>query len=88
METAKVNVREFRNNFGNYSEADKAVTVTKHGRTIGFYIPVRRKPTSEDVVAFREAREAVQAWMVSQGVTEDELLEEFKRLRKEKRRGG
>lgn len=88
MDAAKVGMREFRHRFGEYAEADKPVAVTKHGRTVGFYIPVRRRPEAEDLAAFREARQALESWMHEHGVGEAELLEEFSRLRKEKRRRG
>ncbi|HTY48894.1 MAG TPA: hypothetical protein VMB48_04290 [Steroidobacteraceae bacterium] len=88
MDASKVGMREFRHRFGEYAEADKPVAVTKHGRTVGFYIPVRRRPEAEDLAAFREAREALQSWMHEQGVSEDALVEEFNRLRKEARRRG
>jgi antitoxin (DNA-binding transcriptional repressor) of toxin-antitoxin stability system len=89
METAKVSVRDFRNRFSDYSESGKAVAVTKHGRTVGFYIPVRRKPAAEDLATFREAGRVMQEWMAENGVTEEDLVEDFKQLRKEKakRRG-
>ena len=63
MDTAKVSVRDFRNRFSDYSESGQAVAVTKHGRTIGFYIPVRRKPAAEDLATFREAGRVMQEWM-------------------------
>lgn len=88
MDAAKVGVREFRHRFGDYAESDKPVAVTKHGRTVGFYIPVRRRPQAEDLSAYREAREALQSWVREQGVSEDALVEEFNRLRKAKRRRG
>lgn len=86
MGPAKVGMREFRHRFGEYAEAEKPVAVTKHGRTVGFYIPVRRKPAVEEIAAFREAGETLARWMTEAGVTEDELFEEVDRLRQERRR--
>jgi len=88
METEKVSVRDFRNRFSNYSESGKAVAVTKHGRTVGFYIPVRRKAAAEDLATFREAGRVMQEWMAKNGVSEEELVEDFKQLRKDKKRRG
>ena len=88
MDTAKVSVRDFRNRFSDYSESGQAVAVTKHGRTIGFYIPVRRKPAAEDLATFREAGRVMQEWMAKNGVSEDELVEDFKQLRQDKKRRG
>jgi antitoxin (DNA-binding transcriptional repressor) of toxin-antitoxin stability system len=88
METSKVSVRDFRSRFSAYSESGKAVAVTKHGRTVGFYIPVRRKPAAEDLATFREAGRVMQEWMAKNGVSEEELMEDFKQLRKNKKRRG
>jgi hypothetical protein len=88
MDAAKVGMREFRHRFGEYAEADKPVAVTKHGRTVGFYIPLRRKPAAEDLAAFREAHEVLQAWMLEHGASEEDLVAEFSRLRKDKTRRG
>jgi hypothetical protein len=89
MDPAKIGMREFRHNFGEYAEASKPVAVTKHGRTVGLYIPLRRKPAPEDLARFEEAGKALHDWMDAKGISEDALVEEFKRLRKEarKRRG-
>ena len=92
MEATKVGVREFRDALGTYLESDKPIAVTKHGRTVGFYIPVRRVASAEDLAAFREAGQTLHALMAEQGVSEEELVEDFKRMRAEakeirKRRG-
>ena len=92
MEPAKVGVREFRDALGTYLESDKPIAVTKHGRTVGFYIPVRRAAFAENLAAFREAGQTLHALMAEQGVSEDELVEDFRQMRKEvkeirKRRG-
>ena len=92
METAKVGVRQFRDELGSYLESDKPVAVTKHGRTVGFYIPVRRVAQAEDLAAFREAGKTLHALMAEQGISEDAVVEDFKLMRKEARgtrkRGG
>ena len=80
METAKVGMREFRHRFGDYAESANAVAITKHGRTVGFYIPLRRKPAVEDLAAFREAGQALHALMAEKGISEDELVADFKAM--------
>lgn len=88
MERMKVGVREFRDQLGTYLESDKPLAITKHGRTIGFYIPAPRQLAAEDLAALREAGKTLDAWMVEAGVTEDEMVEEFKQLRKSGRKRG
>ena len=82
METAKVGVREFREQLGNYLESAKPVAITKHGQTIGFYIPVRRASELEDREALREAGRRLDAWMAEQTVSETDFVEDFERNRK------
>ena len=87
MNTQSVGIREFRDNLASYLLASKGpVAITRHGDTIGYYLPVRRRPTAAQLRAFREANERLQMEMAAKGITEDDILEEFKRLRAEERR--
>jgi antitoxin (DNA-binding transcriptional repressor) of toxin-antitoxin stability system len=88
METAKVGVREFREQLGSYLESAKPVAITKHGRTVGFYIPVHRAPELEEREALREAGRRLDAWMAEKKVSEDELVADFEHSRKTGRRRG
>ncbi|HWE83976.1 MAG TPA: hypothetical protein VG267_03470 [Terracidiphilus sp.] len=86
MSTQSVGIREFRDNLATYLlESDKPLAITRHGDTIGFYLPVRRKPTEEQRFALAEARARLQKAMEAAGVSEDEIVDDFKRLRKESR---
>jgi antitoxin (DNA-binding transcriptional repressor) of toxin-antitoxin stability system len=86
MAAIKVGMREFREQLAQYLETDKPVAVTKHGRTVGLYIPVGRKPDEEDVAALREAGRRLDEWMVQQGLTEEALVADFKTLKKTSRK--
>jgi PHD/YefM family antitoxin component YafN of YafNO toxin-antitoxin module len=83
METQKVGIREFREKLSSYLlETDKALAITRHGDTIGYYLPARLKRTEAEKEALREAGERMQEMMEASGVTEDEIIEDFKQLRK------
>jgi|tagenome__1003787_1003787.scaffolds.fasta_scaffold19180946_2 hypothetical protein len=87
MSAQTVGIREFRDNLATYLlESDKPLAITRHGDTIGFYLPVRRKPTAEQLKAFQRAHQRLQEEMAAADVTEDDIIEEFKRLRAEERR--
>lgn len=91
MESAKVGkvgMRQFRQEFGDFVDAGKPVAITRHGRTVGLYIPVRHKPEAADLTALEEAGRVLDGLMAQKGVTEEQAVEEFKRLRKEKKRRG
>jgi len=39
MDTVKVGIREFRAGLAEYIASDTAVAVTRHGQTVGYFIP-------------------------------------------------
>ena len=82
MEAAKVGIREFRENLAAYLEASTPVAITRHGETVGFFIPTRRTETDDDLRALRSAAAQVDAMIQAAGVTEDELVSDFKKARR------
>lgn len=86
MATEKVGIREFRENLATYLlESTAPLAVTRHGDTIGFYIPVRRKRTDAERAAFEEARDKWQKILEEQGIEEEEVMAEYKQLKAEER---
>jgi antitoxin (DNA-binding transcriptional repressor) of toxin-antitoxin stability system len=86
METTKVGIREFRDHLSTYLlESDKPIAITRHGDTIGLYIPTRRKRNEAAWAEFREAANRFQESMVAAGVTEEELMEDLDRMHAERR---
>ena len=83
MET--VGIREFREKLAEYLESSAPVAITRHGETIGFYIPTRRKRSDEEKAALHQAAERLQKKLAARGITEDELVAEFDQLRKQAR---
>ncbi len=51
----RVGVRELRDKLAEYLEASMPIEVTRHGQTIGFYIPVPKKPSQSERDALLEA---------------------------------
>ena len=85
MLNVKVGIREFRENLSNYLESKTPVAIPRHGTTIGIYIPTKPKPSQLDLEALRLAGEKMQALIAAAGTTDDELLGDFKTLRRAKR---
>ena len=85
MQTTKVGIREFRENLSDYLDSKTPVAITRHGETIGIYVPTRPKPSQADLEAYRVANEKMQQLLAAAGVTEDEIVAEFRRLRREER---
>jgi PHD/YefM family antitoxin component YafN of YafNO toxin-antitoxin module len=89
MATVKVGIREFRDKLSSYLlQSESPVAITRHGDTIGYYIPARRKRTEAEKQALREAAARVRAMMAERGITEDEIVEDFKRFRAQRRKSG
>jgi hypothetical protein len=67
-----VGVREFRDHATSYLSGSDPLAVSKHGRVVGFYIPVER---DEDEVksAVNKLGETVGQVLADSGLTEDEL---------------
>jgi PHD/YefM family antitoxin component YafN of YafNO toxin-antitoxin module len=87
METQSVGIREFRDKLATYLlETDAALAITRHGDTIGYYLPTRRKRSEAERAALEVASTRLHEAMAAKGVTEDEILEDFKRWRKEGRK--
>lgn len=85
MLTTKVGIREFRENLSSFLESKTPVAITRHGATIGIYLPTRAKPSEEQLEALRIAGEKLDALIAAAGTNEEELMEDFKKLRRERR---
>ena len=89
METVKVGIREFRERLAGYLESSTPLAITRHGETLGFYIPAQKRSRKAEVEAMRAAAKDLDEMIASWGASEDELVEEFKGIRRsarEKRR--
>ncbi len=80
-----VGVREFRQDLADYIDGDEPVTVTRHGRRVGVFIPTRGD-RAEAIAAYQAATEKLHALMAEQGIDEDEVIAEFDTARKARRK--
>jgi phage I-like protein len=72
----KVGIREFRGKLASFLETSAPVAVTRHGQTIGFYVPARTKPAAAQL----------DAMIAAAGVTAEDLAKHFKTARRGTRR--
>lgn len=80
-----VGVREFRQDLADYIDGDEPVTVTRHGRRVGVFIPTRGD-RAEAIAAYQAATEKLRTLMAEQGIDEDEIVAEFDAARKARRK--
>ncbi len=62
------------------------VAITRHGETVGYYIPARPSKDAAHVAALRTAAAQLDALLAASGATEDELVNDFKEARRSRRK--
>lgn len=84
MGASKVGVREFRAGLADFVDSDEPVAVTRHGRTVGYFIPVKfdRAP---DVVALKAAGEKLDMLLAVSDAEVEAMVEDVKARRKNRR---
>jgi hypothetical protein len=85
METVKIGIREFREKLAGYLESDHPLAITRHGETLGFYIPAQRRSRKAELEAMRAAAKDLDEMIASWGATEDELMDEYKHIHRSAR---
>lgn len=87
MEALKVGMREFRDKLATYLlESETPVAITRHGDTVGYFIPARRKRSDADKEALREAATRWQEILQAEGISEDEAVPDIKQWRSKRKR--
>jgi PHD/YefM family antitoxin component YafN of YafNO toxin-antitoxin module len=80
-QTTKVGARQFRENFANYiGHADQPIAITRHGDTVGYYIPTRPKRSDDEKNALKEAVARLHEVLNVSGISSDEIFEELRTL--------
>ena len=81
METTKVGIREFRADLAEYIASSTPVAVTRHGQTVGYFIPTQGQAEA-DVEALKKASKTLDKLLQARGVEVDSVVAEFKAARK------
>ena len=81
METTKVGIREFRADLAEYIAASAPVAVTRHGQTVGFFIPTHGQ-VEGDIVALKKAGKALDKLLEAKRVDVEDVVADFKTARK------
>lgn len=78
--TVTAGVREFRQGLAEYIDQTEPVAVTRHGQTVGLFIPVH-PDRSAAAAAYAAAAKKASALLADLGLSEDEAVAEFRKLR-------
>ncbi|MBI2170444.1 MAG: type II toxin-antitoxin system Phd/YefM family antitoxin [Chloroflexi bacterium] len=77
----RIGVREFREDLAQYLDSATPVAVTRHGQTVGYYIPAHGELDQQELLALRRAVEEMEALLQERGISIDEVLREFRSRR-------
>jgi antitoxin (DNA-binding transcriptional repressor) of toxin-antitoxin stability system len=81
MDTTKVGIREFRSGLAEYIASETPVTITRHGQTVGFFIPAHGK-VEANVAVLKAAGAKVDRLLAERSMDVDQLAGEFDTMRK------
>jgi prevent-host-death family protein len=88
MEPHVVGIREFRARLADFLlKGDRPVVVTRHGATVGYFIPARAGHPDLDRAALKEAAIKMDAMLARANFTDDEMeaiSKDFQSWRKRK----
>ena len=79
---ARVGIRELRAKLAYHLESLAPIEVTRHGRTIGLYVPLPQQAELDDRERLLAAGRLMQAELERLGLTEEELSADFKAWRR------
>lgn len=81
MQATKVGIREFRADLAEYIASSAPVAVTRHGQTVGYFIPTQGQAQA-DAAAWKKASKTLDKLLESQGVDVESVVADFKAARK------
>lgn len=81
MQTAKVGIREFRADLAGFIASSTPVAVTRHGQTVGYFIPTQGEQTNA-LATLHQAGQVLDAMLASASVEVEEVVNEFKTQRR------
>lgn len=82
MEATKVGIREFRADLAEYIASSVPVAVTRHGQTVGYFIPTQGQ-VDADLAALKKASKTLDQMLAAQEVDVEAVVSEFKTVRKQ-----
>lgn len=76
-----VGIRDFREDMAQYLDSPVPVAITRHGRTVGYYVPTHGKMNEEELRALKQAVEQLATLLADHGISEDEVVRAFRARR-------
>lgn len=86
MGTVKVGLPYFCEHFESYVAAETPIEITRAGEVVGYYIPANQRQRLKDLLALGAATARMDDMLSEAGITKQELVEDYRRLRRPGRR--
>lgn len=83
MGASKVGVREFRAGLADFVDSEEPVAVTRHGHTVGYFIPVKTDRAA-DIAALKAAGDKLDALLAIGDAEVDAMVDDYKTRRKDR----
>jgi hypothetical protein len=77
----KVGMREFRTHLQQYILNSSPVAITRHGETVGYYMPTKIHTENSDINALKQAAMKLDDLLSKYGISEKELFSDFQKLK-------
>lgn len=74
----RVGVRELREDLEAYLDSPVPLAITRHGQTVGYFIPARGKVDQQELSTLKQAAEQLGALLAERGIDQDEIVREFR----------
>lgn len=81
MQATKVGIREFRAGMAEFIASSTPVAVTRHGQTIGYFIPTHGQ-TDADIESLKKASKTLDSLLAAKSVDMEAVVADFKTARK------
>jgi hypothetical protein len=81
MEALRVGIREFRAGMAEFIASSTPVAVTRHGQTIGYFIPTHGQAEA-DVASLKKASKTLDRLLAAKSIDVEAVVAEFKTARK------
>ena len=81
MEATKVGIREFRADLAEFIASSTPVAVTRHGQTVGYFIPTQGQAEAE-IATLKKASKALDKLLEAKGVDVESVIADFKDARR------
>ncbi len=83
LEVKTIGVREFREKLTEHLMSSEPIAVTKHGLTVGYYIPTHSPISDSDKQSLTELSMQLNDLLEASGLDSETLIQEVKELRKQ-----